>query len=508
MSNRRAIFSFCIFSLFYIHGLTAQDEQDEIMIKACIQNLFKGMLAGDTNRVLATFHEDVRMQTTNIDSLGVPQVVTGTVAAFLNRVQNADPNKLDERILRYDIKVDGLMASAWTEYSFYLDGQLHHCGTNAFQLFKTNQGWKITQVVDTRYYENCVEVSAELAEDQMNYQHPISFQPENYLCYHAENPITIDGRIEETDWVSAPWTNDFVDIEGDLKPRPTHRTRAKMLWDDEYFYFAAVLEEPHLWATLTQRDTIIFMDDDFEIFIDPDGDGHNYYEFEMNANNTVWDLLMLWPYHLGRGPNNVFNWNNPGLKTAVHIEGTLNNPSDEDSYWSLEVAFPWSALRELANKRAIPKAGDQWRVNFSRVDWHMNIVNGQYVKQKDANTKKELPPENWLWSPTGRIDMHRPETWGFVQFSDNPASNPTDQFHPKPEEELKWVLWQLFYQQMAFYKKYGWYSADVTHFSIPEVEGQNFSTQFYAGVKTFEITLKASNGMLWHIDHTGRVWRN
>ena len=63
-----------------------------------------------------------------------------------------------------------------------------------------------------------------------------------------------------------------------------------MLWDDEYFYFAAELIEDQIWATLTERDSVIFYDNDFEIFIDPDGDSHQYYEFEINALNTVWDL--------------------------------------------------------------------------------------------------------------------------------------------------------------------------------------------------------------------------
>jgi len=74
-----------------------------------------------------------------------------------------------------------------------------------------------------------------------------------------------------------------------------------MLWDDTYFYVAAQLEEPDVWATLTQRDTVIFYDNDFEVFIDPDGDTHNYYELEVNAFGTLWDLMLLTPYRDG-GP--------------------------------------------------------------------------------------------------------------------------------------------------------------------------------------------------------------
>ena len=91
---------------------------------------------------------------------------------------------------------------------------------------------------------------------------------------------------------SAPWTNSFVDIEGDLKPKPYHDTKAKMLWDENYFYFAALMEEPHVWGKLTDRDAVIYKDNDFEIFLDPDGDTHNYYELEVNALGTEWDLIL------------------------------------------------------------------------------------------------------------------------------------------------------------------------------------------------------------------------
>src|SRR6266851_4866612 len=114
--------------------------------------------------------------------------------------------------------------------------------------------------------------------------------PKCYVCYQASGPITIDGRLDEVAWQQVPWTDLFVDIEGDAKPRPRLGTRVKMLWDDQFFYVGAELEEPHVWGTLTQHDSVIFQDNDFEVFIDPNGDNHEYYEFEINALNTGWDL--------------------------------------------------------------------------------------------------------------------------------------------------------------------------------------------------------------------------
>src|SRR5688572_20030808 len=168
-------------------------------------------------------------------------------------------------------------------------------------------------------------------------------QPEGYICGRASNLI-IDGKLDEKSWQAAPWTREFQDIEGPAKPAPRLKTRAKMLWDDTYFYFAAELEEPHVWGTLTQHDAVIFHDPDFEVFIDPDGDRHSYYEFEMNALNTGWDLILKKPYIDGGPAQN--EWEIPGLKTAVHIKGSLNNPADTDQSWSVEIAIPWKVLAE------------------------------------------------------------------------------------------------------------------------------------------------------------------
>ena len=103
----------------------------------------------------------------------------------------------------------------------------------------------------------------------------------------AESPIRVDGLLTEGSWAAAQWTQDFGDIRGEAWPTPTWRTRAKLLWDDEYLYFAAWLEEPHLWATLTARDAIIYRDNDWEIFIDPDGDQIDYAEFVPLAVDLV-----------------------------------------------------------------------------------------------------------------------------------------------------------------------------------------------------------------------------
>lgn len=326
--------------------------------------------------------------------------------------------------------------------------------------------------------------------------------PRRYLCYQSSAPIQIDGKLDDAAWKAAPWTEYFADIEGAAKPKPRLRTRAKMLWDDQYFYVAAELEEPHVWATLTNHDAVIFHDPDFEVFIDPDGDSHEYYEFEMNALNTGWDLRLPKPYKDG-GPA-LNEWEIPGLKTAVHIRGTLNHSADRDEGWTLEIAFPWRALGEFARCPAPPREGDQWRVGFSRVEWLFDIIDSQYRK---VPGKKE---DNWVWSPQGIIDMHRPEKWGFVQFTKEKPGKA--KFVPDPSAPARAVLQEIYYAQKDFQKANKRWAVSLAELKLADRLGSNVAKppslqptpdgyQATAGIK-----LRDGRLQLWHIRQDAKVW--
>jgi hypothetical protein len=234
--------------------------------------------------------------------------------------------------------------------------------------------------------------------------------PLTYHCRRANSPIQVDGTPNEPAWRRAAWTPLFIDIEGSAKPKPRFRTRAKMLWDDQYFYIAAQLEEPHLWATYRDHDSVIFHEHDFEVFLDPDGDTRDYFEFEINVLNTTWDLHLNKPYRFGGKADN--GWEIPGLRSAVRAQGTINNPRDRDRGWTLEIAFPWSAFNRGPRPPVPPQTGESWRVNFSRVEWQLRVVDGRY--EKVPGTKED----NWVWSPQDAVNMHVPEKWGVVRFVD------------------------------------------------------------------------------------------
>ena len=116
--------------------------------------------------------------------------------------------------------------------------------------------------------------------------------PRHYICYRTNENIKIDGKLNEKSWAKAADTESFVDISGDGFPKPIYDTKARLMWDDNYLYVSAVMEEPNIVANLTQRDTIIYHDNDFEVFLDPTGDGQNYFEIENNARGVIFDLML------------------------------------------------------------------------------------------------------------------------------------------------------------------------------------------------------------------------
>ena len=257
-----------------------------------------------------------------------------------------------------------------------------------------------------------------------------------YTARRVSSPPVIDGRLDEPAWQAAERSPRFADL---VAGRPgIHDTRAAVLWDDTALYVGYWVEEPFVQATLTERDAPIYKDNDVELFI---AGRDAYYEFEINSFGTIYEVLFIWerafdssgyarrpefdrtrpgvrPFNgVGftkhpRGPRiGYWNWDLPGLQTAVHVDGTINVNTDRDRGWTVELRIPWRSLEPLAmpDGRALPpKDGDEWRMDFSRF-----------------NTYKEAPPAKdpggWAWSPHGVWDSHMPELFPRVRFSTDPA---------------------------------------------------------------------------------------
>jgi hypothetical protein len=216
-----------------------------------------------------------------------------------------------------------------------------------------------------------------------------------YHCHSTAKPPTIDGKIDDDAWKDVAWTDDFIDVtDGSKAPL---RTRAKMIWDAENLYIAAELEEPDVWDKLTEHDDRLFNENAFEVFIDPDHDGLNYAELEINALGTTLDLVMDKAYRSGGHLD--LDWTCEGWKTAVNIDGTINDEGDRDRGWTVEMAIPWSALKKLAPDVVPPRDAVLWRMELARVE-----------------SGRGETTQHWVWSPTGAANFHVPDRWGWVEF--------------------------------------------------------------------------------------------
>jgi hypothetical protein len=331
----------------------------------------------------------------------------------------------------------------------------------------------------------------------------IDWDPRQYVCCRSTEAPEIDGVLSDPAWTATPWTEDFVDIEGPARPAPRFRTRAKMVWDDEFLYVGAELAEPDVWATLRERDSVIYHDNDFEVFIDPDGDTHEYYELEVNALGTEWDLLLMRPYRDG-GPA-VNAWDIGGLRTGVSVAGTLNRPGDIDDGWTVEIAIPWQVLSECAHRDAPPGPGDEWRLNFSRVEWRVRASEGGYAKETDPVTGKSFPEDNWVWSPQGLVAMHYPEMWGIVRFSDAAGARCEEPFTRDPRHEAAWALRRVYYAERNWLAAHGSCTADLDALGVGAVAGEG-RLSLSAGADWFVAAVALPDGGTLHIREDGRVW--
>lgn len=301
---------------------------------------------------------------------------------------------------------------------------------------------------------SCAAVSAQVPNAEY-WKYMRTITPEGYVCSRADVAPALDGRLDDPAWKAAPWTKYFGDIEGARKPAPRFSSRAKMLWDDTYFYVAVEMVEPHVWGTILFHDQIVCSENDIEIFLDPNADSHQYYEIEVSPTNVVWDLFLRQPYKDGGGSTASADhtWDVKGIRTAVAVDGTLNDPRDTDRGWTWEAAIPWSELAPYAHKPSPPRPGDTWRVNFSRQEVTHEVITSDRTTPDISNNayrlqQKDMVIDNWVWSPHGIINMHTPEMFGYVQFS---ASAPgTDAYRPDPTLEARRILHDIYYAQRDF----------------------------------------------------------
>ena len=215
----------------------------------------------------------------------------------------------------------------------------------------------------------------------------------HYTVMRTLGPIKVDGVFDEPSWRAAKSTGAFRANDG--SDSATSKVEAKMLWDDSNLYFAFECEDTDLAATMRKRDEHLWKEEVVEIFIDPDGDEKNYIELEVNPLGAFLDLFVLTPVI----PIPYESYNIPA-KWAVKVDGTIQNSSDRDRGWSVELAMP---LKDAVTAPNLPpKNGDKWRLNLYRI---------------------ERKPKDQLiaWSPTLKPSFHTPSRFGEVTFSTRSA---------------------------------------------------------------------------------------
>ena len=136
-------------------GATAQEQgmSGEEAVLATVHELFDAMRDKDADRLRAVFHPDaVLLSVTSRDGEGA--LGRTPIDRFIESVSTATAY-LDEEIWDEEVRIDGALATVWTPYRMIVDGTLSHCGVDAFQLLRTNEGWKIIHIADTRRREGC-----------------------------------------------------------------------------------------------------------------------------------------------------------------------------------------------------------------------------------------------------------------------------------------------------------------------------------------------------------------
>jgi hypothetical protein len=212
--------------------------------------------------------------------------------------------------------------------------------------------------------------------------------------------IKVDGKLDEAAWKDAPFTTDFVrSLDG---AAVAEKANAKVLWDDKNLYVAFNVEDKDVWSTLDKHDDKLWNQEAVEMFIDADGDGKTYVELQVNPKNATFDAWL--PAYR----KNENDWTSK-MKTAVHVDGTLDNRNDIDKGWTVEMAIPLEdAKGKLAEMKNVPpKVGTEWRVNFFRLDMPAG-----------------RPQQGSAWSPPMVGDFHALDRFGVLVFGDEKGQAP------------------------------------------------------------------------------------
>jgi hypothetical protein len=211
-----------------------------------------------------------------------------------------------------------------------------------------------------------------------------------YEVARVTTPIKIDGRLNERAWTEAALVGDFLNNRDGSSSKLT--TEARVLYDDNFVYFAFRIVDKNIWATMRQRDQHLWLEEVAEVFLQADPAVPNYIELEVNPLGTMLDIYLLDT----RKPLHYESWNSEKLQWAVSVNGTVDGKED-DRDWTCEIALPLEDIATAPHRP--PRVGDRWRMNLYRVE--------------------RLPEvEELAWSPTLQDDFHVLPRFGELVFTE------------------------------------------------------------------------------------------
>ncbi|WP_313806028.1 nuclear transport factor 2 family protein [Flavobacterium sp.] len=122
----------------------------EADVENTVKTFFDGFHAKDTVKIKSVCHEKMMLQSITEGQKGT-RLTDENISEFYKSFSTFPKDmKFEERILGYNIQIDGTMANAWTSYEFYINGKLSHSGVNSFTMIQENGVWKIVHIIDTR----------------------------------------------------------------------------------------------------------------------------------------------------------------------------------------------------------------------------------------------------------------------------------------------------------------------------------------------------------------------
>jgi hypothetical protein len=334
---------------------------------------------------------------------------------------------------------------------------------------------------------------------------------EKYAVYQTISKIFIDGKGDETSWQNAEWSPYFTDLIKKDNPVPFYKTRFKMLWDKMYLYILIEVEDPQIWTYFVSRDQEVYNENTVAVLLDPNRDTHYYYEFDVNAQNTIFDQYQTKPPRNGGRARR--DWDIKGLKSATNVLGTLNNPTDIDEKWTVEFAVPFKSLSANGSYYK-PKNREFWKLNLLRVHWKTDIVDGRYVKtgENGPNWKTGLNEyyrnaDVWSWSAQGIANMLYPERWGLIRFYQESVSVEKEIFELPDEEIFAKYLWAIYYRQNK-YNLQTLHNADtLSELGIPQVLTVENGDKVFLNMKvwgsSYLVTLQNQEGLKLSVNQDG-----